>query len=55
MLDLVEKGGLSNGFSVTFDNLFTSFSLLDELSKGGIGDLDTIWQNCLERAAVSSK
>ena len=30
VLDLVEKDGLSSGFSVTFDNLFTSFPLLDE-------------------------
>ena len=55
VLSLAEKGGLSNGFFVTFDNLFTSFPLLDELSKGGIGGLVTIRQNCLKSAAISSK
>ena len=51
MLGLAEKGG----FFVTFKNLFTSFPLLYELSKSGIGGLVNIWQNCLENAAVSSK
>ena len=55
VLDLVEKGGLLSGFSVTFDNLFTSFPLIDELSKRGIGGLVTIMQNCFENAAVPSK
>ena len=32
-LGLTEKCGLSNGSSVTFDKLFTSFPLLDELKK----------------------
>ena len=44
MLVLVEKSGLSSGFSVTFDKLMTSFSLLDELSKCGIRDLVTVRQ-----------
>ena len=39
VLNLAEKGGLSNGFSVTNDNLFTSFSLLEELPKDSIGCL----------------
>ena len=51
----MEKGGLSNGFFVTFDKLFTSFPLLDERSKRGIEGLVTIRYNCLENAAVSSK
>ena len=38
-LILAEKGGLSNGFSITIDNFFTSFSLLEELLKSGIGGL----------------
>ena len=41
--------------SATFDNLFTSFFLLDELSKRGIGVQVTIKQNRLENAAVPSK
>ena len=41
-MGFTEKRGLSNGLSVTFDNLFTSFPLLDELSKGGIGGLASI-------------
>ena len=55
VLNLAEKDGLSNGFSVTFYNLFTSFPLLDELLKGGIGGMVTIRQKCLENAVVSSK
>ena len=31
VLGLIEKCGLSSGSSVTFDNFFTSFPLLDEL------------------------
>ena len=55
VLGLIEKGGLSNTFFVTFNNLFISFPLLDELSKGGIGGLVTIRQNLLKNAAVSLK
>ena len=55
MLNLAVKGGLLNGFSVTFHNLFTSFPLLDELLKGGIRSLVSIRQKCLENAAVSSE
>ena len=54
-LSLVEKSGLSSGFCVTFDKIFTSFYLLNELSKRGIGGLVTIRQNRLENAAVPSK
>ena len=55
MLNLVEKSGLSTGFFVTFDKLFASFSLLDELSKRGIRGLVTIRKNRLENAAIPSK
>ena len=55
MLGLVEKSGLSSGFAVTFDKLFTSFSLLDELSTRGIRSLVTIRKNRLENAAVQSR
>ena len=55
MLGPIEKCGVSSGSSVTFDNFFTSFPLLDELSKRGIGGLGTIRQNRLENAAIPSK
>ena len=55
MLGPIEKDGLSSSSSVTFDNLFISFPLLDKLSKRGIKGLVTIRQNCLENAAVPSK
>ena len=55
MLGLIEKGGLSSGSSVTFDNLFISFPLLDEISKRAIEGLVTIRQNPLENAAFLSK
>ena len=51
----MEKGGLSSGSSVTFDNLFISFPLLDKLSKRGIEGLVAIRQNHLENAALPSK
>ena len=55
VLGLVEKGNLSSGSSVTFENLVTSFPLLDELSKCGIGGLVTIRKNHLKNEAVLSK
>ena len=33
VLDLVKKSGISRGWEVLMDNLFTSFPLLEELSK----------------------
>ena len=53
VLGFIEKGELSSGFSISFDNRFTSFLLLYELSKRGIGGQVTIRQNCLKKAAVS--
>ena len=55
MLGLIEKDGLSSSSSVTFDNLFISFPLLDELLKRGIEGLATTRQNRSENAAVPSK
>ena len=55
VLGLIEKCNLPSGSSVTFDNLFTSLTLLNELTKQGIGGLGTIRQNRLENAAVSLK
>ena len=42
VLGLIEKCNLSSGCTLTFDNLFTSLPLLDELSKRGIGGLGTL-------------
>jgi hypothetical protein len=36
VLDLVEKAKLAEGSTVFFDNLFTTFSLLDKLCNKGI-------------------
>ena len=55
VLGLAEKGGLPSCLFITFDNLFTSFPLLDELSKRGIEGVVGVRQNSLENAAVSSK
>ena len=55
VLGFAEKGGLSTGFFITFDKLFTSFPFLEELSKRGIVGQVTIWQNRLENATVPSK
>ena len=55
LLGLTEKCVLSSSSSVTFDNFFTPFPLLDELSKQGVGGLGTIRQNRTENAAIPSK
>ena len=43
------------GSIVTFDNLFTSLSLLDELIELGIGALGTLRQNRFHDAPVANK
>ena len=55
VLGLIEKCNLSSGCTLTFDNLFTSLPLLDELSKRGIGGLGTLRQNRLENTPVPTK
>ena len=55
MLGLIEKCNLSSGCTLTFDNLFTSLPLLDELWKRGIGGLETLRQNRLENTPVPTK
>ena len=55
VLGLIEKCNLSSGCTLTFDNLFTSLPLLDELSKRGIGGLGTLRQNRLENTPVPKK
>ena len=55
VLGLIEKSNLSSGCTLTFDNLFPSLPLLDELSKRGIGGLGTLRQNRLENTPVPTK
>ena len=45
VLDLVSKSRISRGSSVYFDNLFTSFPLLDRLSEMEIAGTGTVRQN----------
>ena len=45
VLDLVSKSRISRGSSVYFDNLFTSFPLLDRLSEMEIAGTGTAHQN----------
>ena len=45
VLDLVEMAGVCAGSELYFDNLFTSFPLLDKLSIKGIGGTGTVWKN----------
>jgi hypothetical protein len=47
VLDLVEKAQIGRGTEVFFDNLFTSFPLLENLSEKGIGGTGTVRQNRL--------
>ena len=55
VLDLVDKANLRPGSRLYFDNLFTSFPLLDELSKQGFGGTGTLRQNRLHQVPLKSK
>ena len=55
VLDLVTKAKLKPGSEVCFDNLFTSFPLLDKLSEMGIGGTGTVRQNRLNRVPIMKK
>ena len=55
VLGLIEKCEVKAGSTVTFDNLFTSLSLLDELTELGIGALGTLRQNRFHGAPVANK
>ena len=55
VLGLIEKCEVKAGSTVTFDNLFTSLSLLDELTELGIGALGTLQQNHFHGAPVANK
>ena len=55
VLGLTEKCEVKAGSTVTFDNLFTSLPLLDELTELGIGALATLRQNHFHGAPVANK
>ena len=55
VLGLNEKCEVKAGSTVTFDNLFTSLPLLDELTELGIGTLCTLRQNHFHVAPVANK
>ena len=55
VLGLIEKCEVKAGSTATFDNLFTSLSLLDELTELGIGALGTLQQNHFHGAPVANK
>ena len=55
VLSLVQKSLLAAGSKVFFDNLFTSFPLLQRLSALGIAGTGTVRQNRLNRVPITSK
>ena len=55
VLDLVQKAHLPVGSEVFFDNLFTTFPLLDKLSEKGIAGTGTVRQNRLHKVPIASK
>lgn len=55
VLDLVQKSRLSAGTEVFFDNLFTSFPLLNKLSEMGIAGTGTVRQNRLHKVPIATK
>jgi len=55
VLDLVQKAKLSAGCEVFFDNLFTSFPLLNKLSEMGVAGTGTVRQNRLNKVAINTK
>ena len=55
VLDLVQKAHLPAGSEVFFDNLFTTFPLLDKLSEKGIAGTGTVRQNRLHKVPIASK
>ena len=52
---LIEKCKVKAGSTVTFDNLFTSLALLDEVTELGIGALGTLQRNRFHGAPVVNK
>ena len=55
VLGLLEKANVTEGSTITFDNLFTTLPLLDELTRLGIGGIGTIRGNRLKGASILKK
>lgn len=55
VLDLVQKVGLLPGSEVFFDNLFTSFPLLEKLSEMGLAGTGTVRQNRLNKIPIITR
>ena len=55
VLDLVKKSEVREGCQVFFDNLFTSFPLLQNLSQLGIAGTGTVRQNRLNKVPLPKK
>jgi hypothetical protein len=55
VLDLCEKANLPPGSETYFDNLFTSFPLLDQLSEKQIAGTGTVRQNRLAKIPIIKK
>ena len=55
VLQLAEKSSLVHGDELFFDNLFTSFDLLEKLSERGLGGTSTVRQNRLNRVPIVKK
>ena len=55
VLGLIEKCEVKAGSAVTFDNLFTSPPLPDELAELGIGTLGTLPQSRFHDSPVANK
>ena len=54
VISLLEKASVQHGSEIFFDNLFTSFPLLEKLSSIGIGGTGTVRQNRLHRVPLPS-
>jgi hypothetical protein len=54
-LDFYIQAQLTEGSDIFMDNLFTSFPLLDRLSKMRIGGTGTVRQNRLYRVSIMGK
>ena len=55
VLGLIEKCEVKAGWTVTFDNLFNSLPLLDELTELGISTLSTLQQTRFHGTPVTNK
>ncbi len=55
VLGLIQKSYIAKGSKLYFDNLFTSFPLLDRLHEMGLGGTGTLRENCLQGAPIMPK